>query len=96
MKVICPVCGTEFEGARRDMACSPECRKKRDRERNRERQKRMYQQRKEERLLEEPAPSRTCPDCGKPITDYRCPDCWAKKGRPAHEGGFEEYTSWLK
>ena len=39
--------------------------------------------------------------CGKMITDYRCPECWAKlraaSGCTAHpdEGGMEEHDSWL-
>lgn len=95
MKLICPECGTLFEATRKDMACSPECRKKRDIRRNRERQSRIYQRRKEQNLADKLECSRKCPDCGKPITDYRCADCWAKRGRSADEGGFEEHTAWI-
>lgn len=93
MRIVCPECGTEFEGTRKDMACSPECRKKRDTRRARERQARVCREQKQEQLAAHEN-ERHCPDCGKLITDYRCPACWAKRGRPA-DGGFEEHTAWI-
>lgn len=90
MKLVCPECGREFEGRRKDMVCSPDCRKKRDMRRSRERHRRMHREQQDERQAVKDS-GRRCPDCGKPITDYRCPECWARRGRPAASMGFEEY-----
>lgn len=88
MRTRCLECGTTFEGARSVGLCSDECRAKREArkadEQNRQHKKLAFEVRK-------------CPDCGKPITDYRCPKCWAKRrvaaGIPVNGEslGYSEY-----
>ena len=36
--------------------------------------------------------SRQCPDCKRPTTDYRCPECWAKH-RAKYRGSCDGPTA---
>ena len=96
MKTKCLSCGTEFEGRRETGLCSPECRRKWRAKYSREWSKTHAAPKKpgEDAPLDS---GRRCPDCGKPITDYRCPKCWAKRraaqGLPINgeSMGYEEF-----
>lgn len=78
----CLVCGKLFEGCRSEGLCSEECVAEHRRRKSRARAVLNRKLKTNERR---------CPDCGRIITDYRCPKCWAKRGRPADMGGMEEY-----
>ena len=62
-KALCANCGKEFEGHGNALFCSETCHNAWEL-----RQRRMNCE----------AASRSCHDCGKPTSDYRCPVCQKK------------------
>ena len=83
MTTVCLNCGKKFEGTRRFGLCSDFCRDEHARKLSAKRAQLNRRLKFNERR---------CPDCQRVITDYRCPKCWSKRGRPADAGGFEEYS----
>lgn len=96
MKTKCLACGTIFEGVRETGLCSDDCRRKWKNQYSRNWSK-SHKKVDAAKKGEPSAKGRTCPDCGKPTTDYRCPKCWNKRrvamGIPiSGEGaGYSEY-----
>lgn len=67
---VCPFCQQEFTPTGSRTYCSDKCRAAAQRQRD---QNRMENLRRVRQV------GRTCHDCGKPTTDYRCPACWRKR-----------------
>ena len=104
---ICPECGEPIPATRHPLSvtCSDRCQHERML-RQKSGAVQGYKEARPDRKGrsgESAAPgTRPCAGgCGRRITDYRCPECWAKlraangcTARP-EESGLEEHDSWL-
>lgn len=68
----CATCGASFAPRVHNQVNCPEC-------------SRHFLEERHTGYSKRTGNSRRCHDCGKPTTDYRCSDCWAKlRGRGAY------------
>lgn len=107
----CVECGRPVPAGRNASTCSEACRAAREKRKRQESSARVKLKKAEASPVKSgmrrwgaptmPGTRKCAGGCGREITDYRCPECWARLraehglGEHPDEGGIEDHVSWF-